>query len=895
MMKKISSVLLIAIILLSALVIPVHAVEDGGNGGELLYYERFFNWLYPNYAEIKEKHPDFDPHPVYEELYYHQTDGAADWVLVKGDKGIYGEELTHDVLLGRYFSDTVSAYPFKYRYGVYDVSAQAFYGLEEITDSSKYPDIVDVLERLNIGKAITPDDPCFEPSVLYSNLPEPTVCGDYSYYRRKDGDAVLTKYTGTEANVIIPEKIDGYKIVETFNLFVKNPNIESITIPKGIRCFNSNTVYACENLKTVYYNAEYATTVENSRTFGSAEAGNVEKVIIGNNVKWLTPRFLYGTKVTELEIPSSVTYLPDRTFTNCNLTKLTIPDSVTRAGEYLFYEDYNLTEVTVGNGVSLIDSHAFWQCKKLKKITLGSNVHTIGVEAFNYCEALTDIALPDSLRVIDQGAFNNCVKLETLTFPENLEEIRKYAFYHTPSLKKADLNKNLKVLEEWAFYDSDLEEVTLPEAITRIEAYTFAGMDDLKTLTIPEFVTFIGSYAFSTSHGLTEVTLPDNEIETGVGVFSECDNLKTIHFGKNTESIGDSMFAKCTSLRNITLPDSLKRIENNAFKECTALTSLKIPESVDYIGNSCFSECRNLVSVNIPQGVGSIGSSCFYNCRSLKEITLPDSVTEIRCDAFRGCRTLTAINIPDSVIKVGLTAFYDCGWYNEQASGAVYAGKVLYTYKGAMPEDTSLTVREGTKALADYALNALDNLIAVTLPDSVEYIGAYAFRGTAIKSIKLPPKVTTLETSVFQYCKSLESLTITPAITKVEKYALNSCTSLQSVTVQGDITRFDITVFQGSYYLKTLYGYVDSYAHSYAKYKKWTFIPLNAMGEPNELCDVNADGHIDINDATAIQRHLAGLTLIHEALLPYADSTKDNELTINDATAIQRKLAGYSI
>lgn len=59
--------------------------------------------------------------------------------------------------------------------------------------------------------------------------------------------------------------------------------------------------------------------------------------------------------------------------------------------------------------------------------------------------------------------------------------------------------------------------------------------------------------------------------------------------------------------------------------------------------------------------------------------------------------------------------------------------------------------------------------------------------------------------------------------------------------------------------------------------------------------DVTGDGQVNINDVTAIQRHLAGLELIPEARLAFADTNGDGHININDATVLQEYLAGYPI
>lgn len=119
--------------------------------------------------------------------------------------------------------------------------------------------------------------------------------------------------------------------------------------------------------------------------------------------------------------------------------------------------------------------------------------------------------------------------------------------------------------------------------------------------------------------------------------------------------------------------------------------------------------------------------------KTVTEIIIPNEynglpVTYIDVDAFIDCSELTIISIPDSVVHIGAGAFRNTAWYENQPDGLVYAGKVAYRYKGAISENTSITIADGTKGIAVSAFENCRRLSNITISDSVTSIGRYAFR-----------------------------------------------------------------------------------------------------------------------------------------------------------------------
>ncbi len=89
----------------------------------------------------------------------------------------------------------------------------------------------------------------------------------------------------------------------------------------------------------------------------------------------------------------------------------------------------------------------------------------------------------------------------------------------------------------------------------------------------------------------------------------------------------------------------------------------------------------------------------------------------------------------------------------------------------------------------------------------------------------------------------------------------------------------------------TLGVWYGSYAYTYAKQRGITYVLLDAV----KLGDVDGDDVVNINDVTAIQRHLAEYEFLDGIYLYAADVNRDGDVAIDDATTLQQSLAEYEI
>ena len=469
----------------------------------------------------------------------------------------------------------------------------------------------------------------------------------------------------------------------------------------------------------------------------------------------------------------------------------------------------NIPNVIDGKSVTSIDDYAFSGCKGLTSVTIGNSVTYIGFSAFRDCTSLTTVTIPDNVTNIGEHAFGGTVWYNNQL--NGLVYAGKVAYQY-----KGEMPSNTSIV--------------IKEGTLGIGDYAFRNCSGLTSVVIPDSVTSIGGGAFAGCKGLTSITIPNSVTSIGSAAFLNCTGLSGITIPDSVTSIDGSAFSGCTGLTNITIPDSVTSIRWQAFYGCTELTSVTIGNSVTSIGKYAFYGCIKLVEVYnkstlsitadsssngyvayyaknvytneggsklttdengyviymdgyemilvsyrgtnielvLPSYITKINQNAFNGCSGLTNITIPDSVTSIGRYAFMNCTGLTNITIPDSVTSIGDRAFYDTTWYNNQPDGLVYAGKVAYKYKGTMPSNTSIVLKEGTLGITDYAFEDCSGLTSVTIPDSVTSIGYEAFYN----------------------CSSLTSITIPDSVTSIGDFAFGNCTGLTSIAFNGTIAQW---------------------------------------------------------------------------------------------------------
>ena len=326
----------------------------------------------------------------------------------------------------------------------------------------------------------------------------------------------------------------------------------------------------------------------------------------------------------------------------------------------------------------------------------------------------------------------------------------------------------------------------------------FKGKDT--DVVIPENITSIGNNAFENCNNLRSVIIPNSVTSIGENAFSECENLTSITIPNSVTSIGNDAFSGCINLSSISIPDSVTEIGWSAFYCCENLKKVRLSKGLTVISESLFSRCKNLEYITIPDSITSIGKSAFSEC-GLKSIVIPESVTEIKIMAFSGCTNLANITIHDN-ISIGPIAFSSTAYYNNKNNwdgDFLYLGNHLIKFTDLrniteMAEITgSVTIKPGTKTIAEGVFEYFESLTEIIIPDSVTIICDNAFCNCKnLTNIILPKELKIIGNSVFSRCTGLTSLTFPENIVSIGNLNLRECKQLKEITINNSAENISI-------------------------------------------------------------------------------------------------------
>lgn len=159
--------------------------------------------------------------------------------------------------------------------------------------------------------------------------------GDFGFFIIDKNQLMATKYSGTEANIVIPEAHDNYEVSVIGSSMFLDTNIETVSMPDTVTDIKDYAFASCENLKSV-------TLSKSLKRIGSNaffNCPNLESVELPDTIEDLGVYAFCATGLKSITIPESVTELKESVFFQCkNLTEVYLPASLTNIREGCFLE-----------------------------------------------------------------------------------------------------------------------------------------------------------------------------------------------------------------------------------------------------------------------------------------------------------------------------------------------------------------------------------------------------------------------------------------------------------------------------------------------------------------------------------------------------------------------------
>lgn len=754
----------------------------------------------------------------------------------------------------------------------------------------------------------------------------------FEYMITSAGIIITDCYLNCET-IEIPSTIEGQPVIGVDGFNGAYHAVKHFIIPDSVKTIGNYVLSAMQNLESVTIgagirNLNYEMFAYNRMLKSISVSEDNENYTVINGV-------LYDKEVTSfiaLPVATVDTLVVPKTCVDINALDYSIYQNVE-----ISFEDGHAYYVTVDGVTYNKEMTRVEFCSKNYQgdYVMPDTVTEIEYQAFYQVDGLTSIVISEQVTEIVYGTFASCRNLKSVELPDGLVSIQKYAFKDTPVLSGIDLPETLQEIGEGAFESSGLTSVAIPDSCTYISYNAFAK-SQIKTLDLGNGVVEIGSSTFANTP-VESVVIPDSLTTLGYDAFYNCRNLKSVEIGSGLSSISSDTFFH-TAIESIVIPENIQYIGSGAFANA-ALTSVEFKNPAINIGSYAFMNCP-LDELVLGDKMTSISEGAFAGT-NIKVIDIPDSVTSIVYGAFSGCEDLSDIRIPANVTDIGGHTFDNTAWYNSHSDGVMYLDYAVYSWKGTMPAGTSVSIKDGTTIIADYAFEDQRKMAAVALPESLEIIGDYAFYACAsIESIHIPANVRYIGTGAFLGCKSLKEITVDPAnenyyvedgiLFTVDGHEVFDSNydyvnpsmwigrypekSVYAVGEELDLTGVTVVMYYSNGYREFVTEDFESYGIEFVGFDSsvggecrvdlicdgeqidWFWVEVeDENADPDFIPgDITGDGDVNAKDANILKRIIAGAIdpEAGSATFYAADFNGDGEINAKDANILKRYIAG---
>ncbi len=645
------------------------------------------------------------------------------------------------------------------------------------------------------------------------------VIGDYAFYY-----TAISGEEGAPYSLVLPENC--VKIGN--NAFHYVSGMKSVYIPAAVKEIGTYAFGAGskKELTTVEFAPE--SRLEKLGESAFSEQKSLKSINLGDckNLKEIGySAFKSCSSLTSITIPASVELLGAKIFQSSG--SLSKTSGVFRGCTSLSQVEFGTeeVEVTLADGSNVKEMQS-----SVKEIMPGAFANTaitsfefpistnsdgikLGEYLFESCDKLNEIHLSRSVKDIT-NVFANCVALRKISIAPDNENFKSHA--SEPLILNME---ETAIRYSYGALPADNEGTyTIPDGFTEIGARAFEGQSGIKKISLPESIKVIGEYAFTNCRSLEEVQFRGSNsalMEVRQYAFANCCSLKSIKIPDRCKTIGKYAFTACSSMETATLPQGLVFIGEGAFQVCTSLKTVNLrglspkpyvnnkgvatpiencvyasdkaghEENAYGVGKYVFNGCISLETVNVSEGVKTLGAYMFCNCTSLKTIKLPESLVQLGEYTFMfsgleyieissGVKNLYSSSSSVS-LSSGSSAFWCCA--NLQTVTLPYT--LEYIGAKAFRLCTSLTTVNYRNSNGEIV--GADN--DVTLPESVKMIGNNAFEGSGLVKADLSnfTNPENLGTELFLNCENLKTVTLNARLTELKNKMFSGCTLMDTL------------------------------------------------------------------------------------------------------------------
>ena len=437
------------------------------------------------------------------------------------------------------------------------------------------------------------------------------------------------------------------------------------------------------------------------------------------------------------------------------------PDGAFPSPWYFNYTN-NIRSVEIGEGITSIGSCAFYKCVNLASAVIPEGVTTLGDSAFSCCPSLKEIYIPSTVEKIGTRTFSWFVGLEKITVSEN------NPVFHS------DGNCIIETATKTLLTGCNTSVIPTDGSVTAIGDDAFSGCNGLSSIVIPDCITSIGECPFVFCNSNLTVIFP-----TGSASY-----IHDVKYNRNNNCFIDTTTKKLIAI-----------CENSVIPTNGSVTS---------IGERALSYVPELPSINIPSAIAQIDAGAFSGSSFEKVFFLSSDViiddgadipasTVIYGDAGSTAESYAQAhgNTFAKVLYSGSANTIEWRIYDNRVmllSGTGSTGKYNNSKRPwAEYEDSfsDVVVGEGITELGDRTFYAYKKVLtSITLPNTLEYIGASVFTDcTALTEIKLPNNsLRSLGNSAFGGCKGIKHFHIPGTVWSMHN-SFAGCTGIESITV----------------------------------------------------------------------------------------------------------------